>query len=139
MLNKQDIILLFLDDPEKLSEEIQNKNVPKSDEIRTLICDLGGSRCAYYYARDIDQKPSKKTRTSACKDSWYAYLYARHVDKKQLDETRTAACKDPWSAYTYAQNIDQKPSNETRTAACKKPSCKEAYKNWETGYIDTRI
>ena len=49
-LTKEDIILLFLDNPNKLVGEIYFENVPKSDEIRTLVCELGNPECAYYYA-----------------------------------------------------------------------------------------
>ena len=93
-LTKEDIILLFLEDPDKLETEIWNKNVPKSDEMRTLICELGSPYCAYCYARDIDKKPTDETRTAACKTAVYAYCYAEYVDKKPTDETRKAAYKD---------------------------------------------
>ena len=95
MLTKEDIILLFLEGPEKLATELWNKNVPKSDEIRTLICELGNARCAYWYAELIDKKPTDETRTVACKSSRWAYWCAVDVDKKPTDETRKAAYKDP--------------------------------------------
>jgi len=93
-LTKEDIILLFLEDPEKLTTELWNKNVPKSDEIRTLICELGDSWCVYWYALQIDKKPTDETRTAACKNPGCAYGYAHNVDRKPTDETRTAVCKD---------------------------------------------
>ena len=104
-ITKEDIILLFLEDPEKLADEIWDKNVPKSDEIRTLICDLGNARCAY--------------------------SYAEHIDKKPTDETRTAACKDPHEACYYAKNVDKKPTDETRTAVSKDPVYRRWYEEWE--------
>jgi len=100
-LTKEEIILLFLEGPEKLANEIWNKNVPKSDEIRTLICDLGNARCTYWYAKDVDKKPTDETRTAACKNPGCAYGYARDVDKKPTDETRIAACKDSISKVWY--------------------------------------
>ena len=130
-LTKEDIILLFLEDPEKLTTELWDKNVPKSDEIRTLICELGNARCAYWYAELIDKKPTDETRTVACKDSKYAYWYAHSVDKKPTDETRTAACKKSGSAYWYARIVDKKPTDETREAAYKSSDCKERYIKWE--------
>jgi len=93
-LTKEDIILLFLEDPKKLADEIWDKNISKSDEIRTLICELGNPWSAYYYARYIDKKPTDETRTASCRGSDGAYWYARYIDKKPTDETRTAACKD---------------------------------------------
>ena len=74
-LTKEDIILLFLEGPDKLETEIWRGNVPKSDEIRTLICELGNARCAYWYAELIDKKPTDETRTAACKDSTYKDWY----------------------------------------------------------------
>jgi len=94
-ITKEDIILLFLEDPWKLANEIWKGNVPKSDEIRTLICELGNSRCAHCYALKVDKKPTDETRTAACKNPGCAYGYAVKVDKKSTDETRTAACQDP--------------------------------------------
>ena len=104
-LTKEDIILLFLEDPEKLTTELWNKNVPKSDEIRTLICELG--------------------------DSWCVYWYALQIDKKPTDETRTASCRGSDGAYCYAKNVDKKPTNETREATYKDSDYKERYIKWE--------
>ena len=81
-LTKEDIILLFLEDPYKLANEIWKENVPKSDEIRILLCELGDPDCAYYYALGIDKKPTDETRTVACKDPYCDCLYAVYVDKK---------------------------------------------------------
>jgi len=105
MLTKEDIILLFLEDPLKLDDEIWNGTVPKSNKIRTLICELG--------------------------DLWCAYWYAKYIDKKPTDETRTAACKTPQCAYWYARDIDKGPTDETRTSAYKDPDYKEIYIEWE--------
>ena len=102
-LTKEDIILLFLEEPYKLADEIWDRNVPKSDEIRTLICELGNPYCAYLYAKFIDNKPTDETRTAACKTPQCAYCYARDVDKKPIDETRTAACKNINSKNWYEE------------------------------------
>jgi len=83
MLTKEDIILLFLEDPEKLTTELWNKNVPKSDEIRTLICELGNPECVYCYAEYIDKKPTDETRTATCKDPWYASCYKEFLKNKE--------------------------------------------------------
>ena len=93
-LTKEDIILLFLEDPDKLARELWNESVPKSDEMRTLICELGSAKCAYWYARDIDKGPTDETRTVACKTPYEAYCYARFIDKKPTDETREGAYKN---------------------------------------------
>jgi len=131
LLTKEDIILLFLEGPEKLATEIWKGNVPKSDESRTLICNLGDPMCAYYYTSFVDKKPTDETRTVACKTPQCAYGYARDVDKKPTDETRTAACKDSKYAYWYAQDIDGKPTDETRNAAYKNKRSKKEYEEWE--------
>jgi len=112
-ITKEDIILLFLEDPLKLETEIFKENVPKSDEIRTLICELGNPWCAYWYAELIDKKPT--------------------------DETRTVACKDPYEAYWYAKTVDKKPTDETREAAYKNPDYKEMYKKWENSLKNITI
>ena len=102
-LTKEDIILFFLEDPYKLTDEICKGNVPKSDEIRTLICELGNSKCIYWYAVDIDEKPTDETRTACCTVPWYAYCYAKNVDKKPTKETRRAAQKDSFWKGRYKE------------------------------------
>jgi len=87
MLTKEDIILLFLEDPKKLADEIRKGNILKSDEIRTLICELGNPQCAYWYANYIDVGPTDETRTVCCKDPEEAYYYARFIDRKETRET----------------------------------------------------
>jgi len=131
LLNREDIILLFLEDPEKLAYEIKNVRVPKSDEIRTLICDLGSPQCAYDYARWVDKSPRSDTRESACKDPHYVYYYAYWVDRSPRSDTRQGACKDPYYAYWYAYYVDKSPRSDTRQAACKDPYWKERYEEWE--------
>jgi len=131
MLTKEDIILLFLEDPLKLETEIFKENVPKSDEIRTLICELGNPWCAYRHARNIDKGPTNETRTVTCKDPGYAYWYARDVDQNPHPETREACCKKPWEAYQYAVSVDKRPTKETRQAAYKDKEVKDWYEQWE--------
>ena len=154
-LTKEDIILFFLEDPYKLATEIWEGNVPKSDEIRILLCELGDPWCvynyveqvdrrptdetrtvvcksyAYWYASEIDKKPTDETRTAACKTPQCAYWYARDIDKKSTDETRTATCKDHGYAYCYAKDIDKEPTDETRESASKEPMFKDWYEQWE--------
>ena len=131
MLNKEDIILLFLEDPKKLVGEIQQGNVPKSDEIRTLICELRNPECVCLYADYVDKSPHPDTRREACKDSKYAYYYAACVDKEPRSDTRSAACKDPVPAHCYARDVDKSPRSDTRHGACKDPYCKKEYEEWE--------
>ena len=132
-LTKEDIILFFLEDPYKLATEIWKGSVPKSDEIRTLICELGNARCAYWYALQIDKKPTDEIRTLICElgNPWCAYCYARDIDKGPTDETRTASCRGSDGAYWYARYIDKKPTDETREAANKAPYYKQEYEEWE--------
>jgi len=94
-LSKEEITLIFLKDSKKLKDEILYGNVPKSDEIRTLICDLGDHQCAYYYAYCVDKSPHPYTRQAACKDPGWAYSYARYIDKSPRSDTRQAVQKDP--------------------------------------------
>ena len=103
MLNREEIILLFLDDPKKVADEIQHGNVPKSDEIRTLICELGDPRCACIYTNYVDKSPRSDTREAVCKDPEYAYVYAAYVDKSPRSDTRREACKDSYWKERYAE------------------------------------
>jgi hypothetical protein len=96
---------------------VRNLNDEELSILRTVACH--DPYYAYWYARDVDQKPTNETRSAVCKNPDYAYWYARNIDQKPTDETRTAACKNSENAYYYALNVDQKPTNETRTAACK--------------------
>jgi len=134
MLNKEDIILLFLEDPYKLADEIWNKNVPKSDEIRTLICELGNPQSAYRYALCVDNSPRSDTRKASCKDPERAFFYAQNVDKSPRSDTRKASCRDPESAYWYARNVDKSPHPDTRQAVQNNLHLKERYKQWENSY-----
>ena len=87
-LTKEDIILLFLEDPKKLAIKIYNKQVPKSDEMRTLICELGNPDCAYWYALCIDNGPHFLTRKIACQTPARAFQYALYADCEPTEETR---------------------------------------------------
>ena len=137
MLNREEIILLFLENPQKLAGKIIKGNVLKSDEIRTLICKLGSPGCAYFYADYVDKSPRSDTRREACKDSKYAYRYARWVDKSPRSDTREAVCKDPEYAYVYAAYVDKSPRSDTRREACKDSYWKERYAEWENSLKKT--
>ena len=102
-LTKEEIVLLFLDNPQKVSSAIWYGNVSKSDEIRTLICNLGDPWCAYRYARDIDKSPRSDTRESSCKNPYSAYLYARWVDESPRSDTRQAVQNDLHSKERYEE------------------------------------
>jgi len=82
-LTKEDIILFFLEDPDKLAGEIWEGNVPKSDEIRILLCELGNARCAYYYAYYVDKEHTDEIKKVACKDPWYASCYKEFLKNKE--------------------------------------------------------
>ena len=102
-LTKEDIILLFLNDPQEVSSAIWDGNISKSDEIRTLICDLGDPRCTWFYSYWVDKSPRNDTRSICCKDPGWAYEYARHVDKSPRSDTRSAAYKDSYWKERYEQ------------------------------------
>jgi len=130
-LTKEEIILLYLQDPYKLAGEIIDENVPKSDEIRTLICDLGDPKCACLYAYYVDKSPHPDTRQGACKDPICALDYARYIDKSPHPDTRQGSCKDPECAYYYAEYVDKSPHPDTQQAVQKDPKWKEKYEKWE--------
>jgi hypothetical protein len=107
------------------------KDVDKkpTNETRSAACQ---NPCyAYYYARYVDKKPTNETRSATCQNPYYAYLYAKFIDKNPTNETRSAACQNPDYAYRYAYIVDQKPTNETRNAASKDQYYKEQYAKWE--------
>ena len=91
---KEDIILLFLEDPKKLAAKIWSGSIPKSNEIRTLICELENPECVCLYADYVDKSPHPDTRETACKDPICAYFYARDVDKSPHSDTRQAVQND---------------------------------------------
>ena len=79
MLTKEDIILLFLENPDRLVTAIWYNNVPKSDEIRTLICELGDLRCIFWYAVDIDKKFTKEAKACLDKNRMWKEEYKQWV------------------------------------------------------------
>ena len=132
-LTKEDILLLFLDDPKKLANELcfNHKNFPKSDEIRTLICELRNPECVCLYADYVDKSPRSDTRNVVCKDPKYAYFYAEYVDKSPHPDTRKASCRDPGWAHNYAINVDKFPHPDTRQAVQNDLHWKKEYEEWE--------
>ena len=83
-----------------------------------------------YVISDIDIKKYKK---EFLKDPLWAYYYALNIDVKPSKQTRDAACKDPYYAYTYAKFIDVKPSKRTRESAYKDSLWEKQYRQWEEG------
>jgi len=133
LLTKEDIILICLDDPEKLTVDIQNNKILRSDEMRELVCLFNDARNAYWYAEEIDNEiPHILTRKVACLEPFWAYQYALRIDKKPRKDTRTAACALEWLAFRYAENVDKKPRNETRRAS--KGTWSIDYRKWEEEY-----
>jgi len=95
LLTKEDITLAFLKDPGELAQLIWDGRVPKSDEIETLICELGDYECAYTYAREVKLGTSDKLRRVSSRDPWYAYYYALLVDGAPHKVTRDGVSGDP--------------------------------------------
>ena len=57
------------------------KNLPKDDEIRSLIISFHPSY-AFWYAYMVDRCPRDDTREATCKDSvWWGPKYIREIDK----------------------------------------------------------
>jgi hypothetical protein len=120
---EEDIVYCEGNGKMRVSKATPVRQVKKSDKewkiIKTAACKK--PEFAYWYAKEVDKKPTDETRKAACKDSICAYWYAKEVDKRPTDETRTAVCQSPRCAYSYAVEIDNGPTDETRTAACKNP------------------
>jgi len=129
-LSKEDIILIFLENPNLLARKIEEHKIEKSDEMRQLICELGDPDCAYRYADYIDKVSNNLTRKVACRDSKYAFWYAKHVDNGPHEETRKGACKDPSYALYYASQIDKKPTSMTYNSTRMDPFTKNLYRTW---------
>ena len=115
---KEELILVYLDSPQKVMEHIERRQIKRSDSIRRTLCDFGNAQLVYYYALWIDKGPHPSTRRSCLSDSDYAQLYAEEIDKCPRDDTRKAACKEAHAAYWYAKEVDKKPRDDTRKAAC---------------------
>ncbi len=60
---------------------------------------------AYKQAR-IDG-PSKATRQLCLEDPLYSYLYARHIDKKPRKDTRTSSATSLEHLYHYTVDVDK--------------------------------
>jgi hypothetical protein len=109
---------------------IRNLNDDELSIIRTAACK--DPYYAYWYAIDVDKKPTNETRFSACQDPKYVYKYALYVDKKPTNKTRNAACQSPEYAYWYALYVDKNPTPETKLSACQSPK----YAYWYALYVD---
>jgi len=94
-LTKEDIILLFLENPYKLAAKFEEGAVQKSDKTRQTICDLGSPMVAFKYARYVDKDSHDSTREVCCKSGAYAYLYASWIDKGFREDTWEATKKFP--------------------------------------------
>jgi len=132
-LTKEEVILLFLEDPEKLRKEILAKNIITSKEIFEIICNLGNPELAYwYYVRSYPkEKGCQELKDLCCTDSLWAYSYARWIQRKPCDLTRQVSCEASDTARWYAIYVDKKPLESTRTAAYKNSWDKSAYCAWE--------
>jgi hypothetical protein len=84
---------------------VLEKDDPEMDIIRNAACE--DPKWAYWYAINVDKKPSEQTRTAACKSPEYAYLYAVDVDEAPTDQTREAASKDSYYSELYMFLFDK--------------------------------
>ena len=73
-LNKEELILLYLQDPEKVLDSVWENKVKRSAETRQIVCSWG-AKYAYYYALNVDKKPHADTRTGACRDLYDVNAY----------------------------------------------------------------
>ena len=105
MLTKEDIILLFLENPYKLITKMRNKDVFKSKKTRELICSFGNANVAYIYSLYIDESPHDLTRKLCCTDPKHATLYALKVDREPRYDTWASAQKDPYWSSWYAMYL----------------------------------
>ena len=121
LLTKEDVILLYIANKEKLKWAITARDFQNSSKLRQAILEIGDPDVSYFYAFYYDKAPKKDTRKLACTDPKEAYWYARNIDKKPRTDTRSAACKSPEYAYYYAKDVDLRCHFETRSACCEDP------------------
>lgn len=104
-MTKEDLILLFLDDPQKVYRRFMKGDIKPTNELLKAVLDLGDPELAYSYAAYVDLKPRDSTRKQACKEPIYAYLYARKVDECYHEDTHNAVQKSSWYKRRYADLI----------------------------------
>jgi len=131
-LNKEEVILLFLDNPDKLSCAIADRNVEVSEEILKTICEFRDPRLAYwYYVDNFSKEGCQMVKEVCCTKPVWAYSYARWIQKVPCATTRTAACGSSTAARWYAKEVDREPREETRKAAYSDYFEKGEYEQWE--------
>jgi len=137
MLTKEDIILLFLEDSNKLillliSEEVFPEF--KSEEIKELMYSLGNIEIAYYYNIKYDRKLHPLAIKTVCSFGahsayWYAMEKGHHEDLRQ----KVSEGYSPGLAYKYARYVEKKPHPITRKGV-KYGYDKASSSNWEKRY-----
>ena len=107
MLTKEDLIVLYLDNPEKLYKRFWSKIDPvnPTDALLEVVLNIGDPELAYYYSAYVDKKPRDSTRKLACKEPMYAYLYARNIDEGFHEDTYEGVQKSLWYRRRYAESI----------------------------------
>ncbi|MDC1299990.1 hypothetical protein N8Z24_00630 [bacterium] len=100
-IKKEEIILLFLQDPFELCIKIQEGEVERTEENLQLVVDFGHPLVALRYSAYVDCHPRDELRKIACKDPMYAYWYAYDVDGNRRKDTATAAYRAAYWAETY--------------------------------------
>jgi len=128
-LTKEEIILLYLQDPKEVKRKIYSGDISSSLEDLTILCELGDPEVltTYFltYVRKYNELPKeleKAIKSIFCKLAdcayWFSFLgYIGGDDEEVLN----IICQDAKTAYYYARNILQEPSDATRTAVCKNP------------------
>ena len=123
MLTKEDIILLYLENPSKLWTVIELnedlKQFEPSDEMRELICSFGHANLGYAYARHIDKGPHPVTKKLACTNSTAAYWYAEDIIRGPDPELEETICKSPEDVYFYVRDVVQQSTEKLKEAALK--------------------
>ena len=97
---KEEINLLYIQDPMYFRIILQERGVEVSDETREALCEFG-PEFAYLYARHFEDKPHDLTRKIACGDASYAFQYAWWVDKCSHPVTAAAIKDHPYFKEHY--------------------------------------
>ena len=98
---KEELNLRYLEDPEKLYEDLRKRRVARNEEITQAVIDLGDPFLAFSYSYEVFLRSDPELRAVACQDPWQAYCYARYIDRRPRDDTREAAGRSYHGYFSY--------------------------------------
>ncbi|MDC1300027.1 hypothetical protein N8Z24_00815 [bacterium] len=79
---KEDVILYYIQDPNSFLRKAISADIDINDGVREGFCELG-PEYAYWFARQVDERPHDLTRKASSENPSYAYQYAWWIDQKK--------------------------------------------------------